>query len=92
MAGFGCPPRPWGGDVRKRNTHGRGGGAPNRRLAYGIWRAQKYPPDHPALADRQLEPISPQPEVFLLPPAEEEDGQGEETGAEAPPGAHPSDE
>ena len=52
---------PHGGDVREPNKHGRNQGALNRRLAYGIWRAQKYPPDHPALAERQLEPISPQP-------------------------------
>ncbi len=58
---------PYGGDVREPNKHGRNQGALNRRLAYGIWRAQKYPPDHPALAERQLEPISPQPEWFVLP-------------------------
>lgn len=68
-------------------------GALNRRLAYGVWRAQKYPPDHPALADRQLAPISPQPEMFMLPPLEEEDGQGAgETGDETPPEAEPSEE
>jgi len=65
---------PYGGDLRKPNKHGRNRGALNRRLAYGIWRAQKYPPDHPALADRQLEPISPQPEMFMLPPPEGEYG------------------
>lgn len=68
---------PWGGDVRQPNKHGRRRGALNRRLAYAIWRAEKYPPDHPALAGRTLEPLSPQPEVFVLPPEPEEETEEE---------------
>ncbi len=73
---------PYGGDLRKPNAHGRNRGALNRRLAYGVWRAKKYPPDHPALANKQLEPISPQPEMFILPPPQEEDEPAVEELAE----------
>ena len=69
---------PYGGGVRKRNTNGRGGGGLNRRLAFGVWRAQKYQADFPGLADRELEPISPQPDFFELPPPPPEEDEEEE--------------
>jgi len=75
---------PYGADLRNPNMHGRRQRAGDPRQAYGIWRARKYPPDHPALADRQLEPIAPQPEVYI-PLPEEDEGEGAgETGEDAP--------
>ncbi len=73
---------PWGGDVRKRNTNGPRGDSFNRRLAYGIWRAQKYSPDFPALAGRMLAPLSAQPEPFELPAPPPEDETGDDAQSE----------
>jgi hypothetical protein len=55
-----------------RNPYG--GDAPGwmppqaRLLPYPLFRARWIPPDHPGLAGRALEPLDPQPEVFVPPP------------------------
>ena len=42
------------------------------RFTYFVWRAHFIPADHPALKDKELVPLDPQPEVFKLPPKKEE--------------------
>ena len=41
-------------------------------FTYFVWRAHFIPADHPGLKDKELVPLDPQPEVFKLPPKEEE--------------------
>lgn len=40
---------------------------------FAIFRATKIPADHPALAGRDLKPLDPQPEFWVVPEAAEED-------------------
>jgi len=54
---------PYSGDVRDRDGDRVG----SDRVRYGVWRAQKLPPDHPAIAGRELVPLDPQPVVATLP-------------------------
>ncbi len=46
-------------------------------LTYFVWRSHFIPADHPALKDKELKPIDPQPEVFKLPPKKEEKEKSE---------------
>lgn len=55
---------PYRGDIRKPN----GDPIPPMPLAYMEFRSTFIPADHPGLANRKLEPINPQPAVFVLPP------------------------
>ena len=50
---------PYSGNVQDRD----GTRAGSDRVRYGVWRAQKLSPDHPALAGRELVPLDPQPVV-----------------------------
>ncbi len=54
---------PYRGDVRKLN------GDPNPAVpfTYLTFRANFIPANHPALANKKLEPLDPQPKVFVLP-------------------------
>jgi hypothetical protein len=36
-------------------------------MTFSAFRSTFIPADHPALANRKLEPINPQPKVFVLP-------------------------
>ena len=38
------------------------------KVPFASFRATKIPPDHPALAGRDLKPLDPQPEPYQLPP------------------------
>ena len=58
---------PYRGDVRKTN----GDPIPPMPLTYITFRSTFIPADHPALANRKLEPLNPQPKPFLLPPPED---------------------
>jgi hypothetical protein len=55
---------PYRGDVRKPN----GDSIPPMPLTYFAFRSTFIPADHPGLANRKLEPLNPQPKVFVLPP------------------------
>ncbi len=55
---------PYRGDVRKPN----GDPIPPAPLTYITFRSTFIPADHPGLANKKLEPINPQPKVFVLPP------------------------
>ena len=48
---------PYVGDVQDRD----GSQAASGRVRYGVWRAQKLPPDYSGLAGRELVPLDPQP-------------------------------
>ena len=37
------------------------------KVPYGVFRATKVPPDHPALRGRELRPLVPQPAPYQLP-------------------------
>jgi hypothetical protein len=54
---------PYRGDIRKLN----GDPFPHMPLTYIIFRSTFIPADHPGLANRKLEPITPQPAVFVMP-------------------------
>jgi hypothetical protein len=54
---------PFHGDVPGWNPPGV------EQLPYASFRATKIPPDHPGLAGRVLEPLDPQPPVYVPPPA-----------------------
>ncbi|MEJ7684604.1 MAG: aryl-sulfate sulfotransferase [Segetibacter sp.] len=58
---------PYHGDIRKPN----GDPNPIMPLTYFVFRSTFVPADHPGLANRKLEPLNPQPKVFVLhaPPA-----------------------
>lgn len=56
---------PYRGDIRKPN----GDPNPPMPLTYFQFRSTFIPADHPALANKKLEPINPQPKAFKLPPA-----------------------
>jgi len=51
------------GDVRKLN----GDPNPAMPLVYITFRSSFIPADHPGLANKKLEPLNPQPKVFVLP-------------------------
>ncbi len=55
---------PYRGDVRKPN----GDPIAPMPLTFSEFRATFIPADHPGLANRKLEPVNPQPAVFVLPP------------------------
>jgi hypothetical protein len=55
---------PFHGDIRKPN----GDPIPPVPLTYIGFRATFIPANHPALANRKLEPLNPQPKPFVLPP------------------------
>ena len=55
---------PYRGDIRKPN----GDPHPLMPMTYFQFRSTFIPADHPALANKKLEPINPQPKVFRLPP------------------------
>ena len=46
-------------------------------FAYSAFRANFIPTDHPGLKGKELKPLNPQPEVFNLPPKEEEKPKSE---------------
>lgn len=54
---------PYRGDIRKPN----GDPNPSMPLTYFEFRATFIPADHPGLANKKLEPIMPQPAIFVLP-------------------------
>jgi len=54
---------PYRGEVRKVN----GDPVPPMPLAYITFRSNFIPADHPGLANKKLEPLNPQPKVFVLP-------------------------
>jgi hypothetical protein len=54
---------PYRGDIRKPN----GDPIPVMPLTYITFRSTFIEADHPALANRKLEPIHPQPKVFVMP-------------------------
>ncbi len=55
---------PYRGEIRKPN------GDPNSPMpmTFSGFRGTFIPADHPALANRKLEPLNPQPKVFVMPP------------------------
>jgi hypothetical protein len=54
---------PYRGDIRKPN----GDPNPPMPLTYFEFRATFIPADHPGLANKKLDPLDPQPKVFVLP-------------------------
>jgi hypothetical protein len=55
---------PYRGEMRRPN-----GDAPrNAPMTYSVFRATFIPANHPGLKGRKLEPLQPQPAVFVLPP------------------------
>ncbi len=54
---------PYRGKLRKPN----GDLIPSRPLTYMEFRSTFIPADHPGLANRKLEPLNPQPKVFVMP-------------------------
>jgi hypothetical protein len=56
---------PYRGEIRKPN----GDPVFAMFLTYSQFRATFIPADHPAFAGKQLKPLEPQPEAFVLPPA-----------------------
>ncbi len=54
---------PYRGEVRKPN----GDPIPAMPLTFSVFRATFIEADHPGLANRKLEPINPQPKVFVMP-------------------------
>ena len=58
---------PFRGNIRKPN------GEPNdlMPMTYSAFRSTFIPADHPALADKELLPLDPQPEPFIMPPKPE---------------------
>jgi Arylsulfotransferase (ASST). len=55
---------PYRGEIRKLD----GDPKPDMPLTYFQFRATSISADHPAFANRDLEPLNPQPKVFKLPP------------------------
>lgn len=55
---------PYRGDIRRTN----GDPVPAMPLTYFQFRSTFIPATHPALANKKLEPINPQPKAFKLPP------------------------
>ena len=58
---------PYRGEIRKPN----GDPISPMPMTYSEFRATFIPADHPALANRKLEPLNPQPKVFVLPPLDD---------------------
>jgi hypothetical protein len=56
---------PFRGEIRKLN----GDPIPPKPMTHSAFRATFIPADHPALVNRKLEPINPQPKPFVLPAA-----------------------
>ena len=54
---------PYRGEIRQPN----GDPIPPVPLTYFQFRSTFVPADHPAFTNRKLEPINPQPKVFVLP-------------------------
>jgi len=57
---------PYRGDIRKTN------GDPNSPIPFAYWnfRSTFIPANHPAIANKKLEPLNPQPRPFFLPPSQ----------------------
>lgn len=55
---------PFRGEIRRTN----GDPVPPMPMTYSAFRATFIPASHPGLAGRTLEPLNPQPAVFVLPP------------------------
>ena len=55
---------PYRGDIRKPN----GDPIPPIPLTYITFRSTFIPANHPGLANKKLEPLNPQPKVFVMPP------------------------
>ncbi len=55
---------PYRGEIRKPN----GDPNPAMPMTYFAFRSTFIPADDPGLANRKLEPLNPQPKVFVLPP------------------------
>ncbi len=55
---------PFRGEIRKPN----GDPNPVMPMTFSEFRSTFIPADHPALANKKLEPINPQPKVFVMPP------------------------
>ncbi len=53
---------PYHGEMRKLNSDPR----TSIPMTYSGFRATFIPADHPAFANRKLEPLNPQPKVFVL--------------------------
>ncbi|MGB5385878.1 MAG: aryl-sulfate sulfotransferase, partial [Eudoraea sp.] len=60
---------PYRGNIHKPN------GDPRNAMngTFSVFRATFVPADHPALQGKELKPLDPQPEVFVMPPPPEED-------------------
>lgn len=56
---------PYHGDIRKPN----GDPVPLMPMVYSEFRSTFIPADHPAFVGKELKPLDPQPEVFVLPTA-----------------------
>ncbi|MEP7230075.1 MAG: aryl-sulfate sulfotransferase [Ginsengibacter sp.] len=54
---------PFHGDIRKPN----GDPISPMPMTFSLFRAMFIPADHPALANKKLEPLNPQPKVFVMP-------------------------
>ncbi|MEO5999418.1 MAG: aryl-sulfate sulfotransferase [Chitinophagaceae bacterium] len=54
---------PFRGDIHKPN----GDPIPPMIRTFSVFRSTFIPADHPALANRKLEPLNPQPKVFVMP-------------------------
>lgn len=54
---------PFRGEIRKPN----GDPTPVMPMTFSTFRSTFIPADHPALANRKLQPLNPQPQVFILP-------------------------
>lgn len=55
---------PYRGDIRNANGDPR----PPMPMTYSCFRSTFIPANHPALANRKLTPLNPQPKAFVLPP------------------------
>jgi hypothetical protein len=60
---------PYHGEIRKLNSDPR----TSIPMTYSGFRSTFIPADHPGLANRKLEPLNPQPKVFVLPPPPADD-------------------
>ncbi|MGB5227899.1 MAG: aryl-sulfate sulfotransferase [Eudoraea sp.] len=60
---------PYRGNIHKPN------GDPRNAMngTFSVFRATFVPADHPALQGKELKPLDPQPEVFMMPPPPKED-------------------
>ncbi|WP_297707460.1 aryl-sulfate sulfotransferase [uncultured Eudoraea sp.] len=64
---------PYRGNIHKPNGEPRN----MMRMTYSTFRATFIPADHPALEGKELKPIDPQPEPFVMPPPPPEEDKKE---------------